>query len=297
MQKDYENTMPYNDGWRAKSGSLGFKMSNDYLFRALLQKDEESLKNLVSAFIGIAPEEIEDVTVTNPIVLGDSLVDIEIHLDVHVIIDNSRSMDLEMQTARHVGYVERSLLYLCRSFDSLHHGDDYQDTPGIWQISFCDFCLFPDRPEFYANYMMINVRDPKSLYSEKLRISNVDLTHIDLATEADVHAGLVDWARMFKAQTWEELKMLAQENKHIEQAVSSAWQLSEDERIREQMRRRDEDKRYWNSVLRRLEKAEQRAEETEQRAIEAEKQLIEKDEQLEEMSRTIEALKAQLDNK
>ena len=35
MKKDYENTMPYDDGWKKKSGPLGFRMCNDYLFPSI----------------------------------------------------------------------------------------------------------------------------------------------------------------------------------------------------------------------------------------------------------------------
>ena len=48
------------------------------------------------------------------------------------------------------------------------------------------------------------------------------------------------WAEMFKASTWEELKMIAAEDKTINKAVSGVWQLTEEERIREQCRAREE---------------------------------------------------------
>ena len=39
---------------------------------------------------------------------------------------------------------------------------------------------------------------------------------------------------------------LANKNNMIDKAVSSVWQLTEDEKIREQMRRREDNERYWN---------------------------------------------------
>ena len=60
-----------------------------------------------------------------------------------------------------------------------------------------------------------------------------------MATEEDRENGIDLWARIFKSKTWEDLKMIAEKDKAVDQAASSIWFLSEDYRIREQMWRRD----------------------------------------------------------
>ena len=40
MKKDYKHQIPYNGDWKKLTGPLPVKMTNDYLFRALLQADE-----------------------------------------------------------------------------------------------------------------------------------------------------------------------------------------------------------------------------------------------------------------
>ena len=304
MIKDYENTMPYDDGWKKKSGPLGFRMCNDYLFRAFLQRDEESLKALIASFLQTDAKNIGEVTVTNPIILGEEISDKELHLDVHVVMEQGLQIDFEMQLAQHTGWIERSVLYVCRCIDSLSHGDDYTEIPGVWQISFCNFTLFPEHPKFYSCYMMIDTENIDYVYSDKLRISNIDLTHIDLATERDKVSGVVKWARLFKAETWEELMILAEDDKTIDRAVSSAWQLTEDEKVFEQIRRREENERLWNATVRRVEEAERMAEkrikEAEEKAkkeaektIEEAKQALEKE--LLEKDKIIAKLKRKLD--
>ena len=294
MKKDYENTLPYDGGWKKKSGPLGFRMCNDYLFRAFLQRDEESLRALIASFLQTDADKIGEVTVINPIILGEEVSDKELHLDVHVVIEHGAQIDFEMQLAQHKGWIERSILYVCRCIDSLSHGDDYADVPGVWQISFCNFTLFPDHPAFYSSYMLINTENINYVYSDKLRISNIDLTHIDLADEKDREFGIVKWAQLFKAETWEELMMLAENDKTIDRAVSSAWQLTEDEKVFEQIRRREENERLWNSTVRRAEEAEKKAKEAEKKAEEAEKkvqsfekELIEKDKLIAELKRKL----------
>ena len=291
MKKDYENTLPYDDGWKKKSGPLGFRMCNDYLFRAFLQRDEESLKALIASFLQTDAKNIGEVTITNPIILGEEISDKELHLDVHVVLEQGLQIDFEMQLAQHIGWIERSVFYVCRCVDSLSHGDDYSEIPGIWQISFCNFTLFPEHPKFYSSYMLIDTENIDYIYTDKLRISNIDLTHIDLATEKDTVSGIVKWARLFKAETWEELMMLAEDDKTIDRAVSSAWQLTEDEKVFEQIRRREENEKLWNATVRRAEEAEKKAEEAEKNAQkkieEAEKKLIEKDRIIAELNKEL----------
>ena len=98
--------------------------------------------------------------------------------------------------------------------------------------------------------------------------------------------------------------MLAEDDKTIDRAVSSAWQLTEDEKVFEQIRRREENERLWNATVRRVEEAERMAEkrikEAEEKAkkeaektIEEAKQALEKE--LLEKDKIIAKLKRKLD--
>ena len=80
------------------------------------------------------------------------------------------------------------------------------------------------------------------------RIPSINLRATELASEEDRRNGLVLWARLFKAESWEELKMLAQENTVVDQTISSVWQLTQDRAIREQMQRREENELLWESM-------------------------------------------------
>ena len=54
--------------------------------------------------------------------------------------------------------------------------------------------------------------------------------------------------------------MIAEKNPEMEQTVSSMWQLSEDEKIREQMRRRRANERYHQRILDKVNRLEQETE-------------------------------------
>ena len=69
------------------------------------------------------------------------------------------------------------------------------------------------------------------IYSDKLTLSVLDLSRIDLATDEDTEYHVDYWAKLFKATTWEEIKMLAAKDQYIDEASKSIFQLSADEQI------------------------------------------------------------------
>ncbi len=83
--------------YRRASGPVAIKMTNDYLFKALMQKNKRVLKALICSLLHLKPKEVRSVTVTNPIILGESISDKDIILDVNVKFSNSKHINLEMQ--------------------------------------------------------------------------------------------------------------------------------------------------------------------------------------------------------
>lgn len=125
-----------------------------------------------------------------------------------------------MQVANEMNWPNHSILYLCRSFDNPKHGQDYRETMSAIHIGFLDYTLFEEYPEFYATYKLTNVKN-NHVYSDNFILSVVDLSRIDLATEEDKAYRIDYWAALFKAKTWEEIKMIAAKDKDIEEAAKT----------------------------------------------------------------------------
>ena len=263
------------------SGPLSIPMTNDYLFRALLQKNNRVLKGLVCSLLHLSPEEVRSVTITNPIVLGDAIDEKTFILDIRALLNDSTILNLEMQVINEHNWADRSLSYLCRDLDQLKHGDDYSQIQPVIQISFLNFTLFPDHPEFFATYKLLNVKN-HTLYSDKLQLSVVDLTKIQLATSEDKEYHIDYWATLFKCSTWEELTMLAENNEYLREATETVYEISQEEQIRMQCEAREDYNRRMLGIGRLL--AKQTRELKEQAAIIAEKDsaLAEKDSALAE---------------
>lgn len=238
------------------TGELCYKLTNDYLFRAMLQKNKKVLKGLICSIIGMDDEDVESVEILNPIELGNGIEAKDFILDIRVLLNSQDTINLEMQVLNLGNWTERSLAYMCRSFDNLNSGQDYSEVKPVIQVSFLDFTLFRDFPEFFSTYMFMNIRS-HIVYSDKLKMHVIDLNQIDKATDNDKEKGIHHWAKLFKAATWEEVKMLAVNNEYLKEAAETVYQLSAEEKIRMQCQAREDFYRQQKYIQFRLEKAEE----------------------------------------
>ena len=214
------------------TGIISHNMTNDYMFRYILQKNEKVLRGLISALLHLDPRNIQKITIQNPINLAEDIAAKDFIMDIKVLMNDHTLINLEMQVNNEHNWAERSLSYLCRTFDHLYQGQDYEEALPVHHIGFLDFSLFPDYPEFYATYQLLNIKN-HHLYSSKFSLSVIDLNQTKLATDEDKAYGIDYWARLFKAKTWEELKMLAKDNEYLDAAANSLFEANADWMVRE----------------------------------------------------------------
>ena len=217
--------------WNA-SGQIPYNMTNDYMFRAVLQSNNRVLRGLICSLLHLSEQKVISVEITNPIIK-------EFRLDINVNLNNRTLINLEMQIANKLNWRERSVMYLCRSFDHLSHGQNYSEAKSAIHIGFLDYTLFKERPEFYASYKLINVKN-RQKYSDSLTLNVVDLSRIDLATEEDKKYHIHEWALLFKSTTWEEIKMLASKDEYLQEASETMCRMSADDLVRKRCRDREE---------------------------------------------------------
>ena len=228
------------------TGPIDYNMTNDYMFRAILQKNNNVLKGLICSLLHLKPSEIKSIEIKNPIELGKAMDEKEFILDLKILLNNDTILNLEMQVQAQLYWDDRSLVYLCRSFDQLYSGEQYSAAKPAIHIGFLDFTPFKDNPEFYATYKLMNVKN-HNVYSDKFILSVVDLTKIELATEEDKQYQIDYWASLFKAKTWEELKMIAENNEFMQEATETLYALNADELIRQQCLAREDYYRTQNT--------------------------------------------------
>ena len=281
----------WNQEFLNVSGQVPYRMINDYLFRAVLQSNNKVLRGLICALLHLAEEEVFSVEITNPIVLGETVKNKEFRLDINVVLNNHTLINLEMQIANRLNWRERSVMYLCRSFDQLNHGQDYAEAKPVIHIGFLDYTLMEESPEFCASYKLINTKSYQK-YSDSLTLYVIDLSHIELATEEDKQYHIHEWAMLFKAATWEEVRMIASKDEYLNEAAQTMFRVSADDLIRKRCRDREEyyqDLRNYERVIAEKERSiEENERKREQDRLEHEQDLRNYERVIAEKERSIE---------
>ena len=234
-QQDTSNTVKYEEQF---TGKLPYTLTNDFFFKAFLQRNEDALRGLLCAILSMKTEEITDIVITNPIKEGEEIDDKKMILDVKVEVNHTQSINLEMQVENLGNWPERSLTYLCRMFDQLKSGEDYKTVKKTLHIGILDFTP-KDFPEIlYSSYFLY---DPKTghKYSDKFGIYLLQLNQLGKPEDEKNMPEIYYWARLFKATTWEEIRMLAEKNESIKKSIVTLKELTADEKAKMQMEARE----------------------------------------------------------
>lgn len=269
------------------TGELPYKLTNDFFFKAFLERNETALRGLLCALLSMKPEEIVSVTITNPIQPGDSVDDKNMILDVRVLLNNQEIINLEMQVINLYNWPERSLSYLCRMFDQLKRGEDYKIAKKTIHISITDFTPENFPKILYSNYYLYN---PKTMhkYSDKFGIYMLQLNQLGNPEDEKNMPDIYYWAQLFKASTWEEIQMLADKNQAIQESIVTIQELTADEKMQMQMEARERYRRDYEAaiefgrqqVLKQLAQKDEQLSQKDEQLSQKDKQLSRKDEQL-----------------
>lgn len=227
-----EITPALHQMFQQATGEIIYPATYNYMFQALFQENVEALTNLICSTLHWSRSKVKSIEITNPITLGKFIEGKTFILDIKVLLNDYTIVNLEMQLNNYHNWSERSLGYLCRNFDNLNKGDDYINTKRAIHIGFLDYTLFPDLPEFHAIYKMQNIKNHNN-YTDKFILHVIELNSIHLATEEDHECGIDKWASFFKAKTWEDIRMLVNQNPSLLSAAETLYQLNMNDQLRE----------------------------------------------------------------
>ncbi|MBQ8279925.1 MAG: Rpn family recombination-promoting nuclease/putative transposase [Roseburia sp.] len=161
-------------GYDEATGKIDYTFTNNYMFHVILQSNELVLKGLISSLLHLPFEEIMSVRIENPIELGVAINMKDFILDIRVLLNNNTTINLEMQVGNEHNWPDRSLSYLCRTYDQLCTGQEYELALPVIHIGILDFTLFPDSPEFYASYKLLNTKNHK-VFNDKFILNVLSL--------------------------------------------------------------------------------------------------------------------------
>ena len=226
-----------------------YGLTNDYMFRSVFQTSKEALKGLLSALLYIPEEEILSCEICNPIILGTAIDEKTCILDIRVVLNGNKQINLEMQMGSVENWTDRSVFYLCRMFTDMKKGLDYtQSRPSI-HIGIMMKSPIPEDAAFYNEYALKNRRTGYE-FTGKIALHVLDLSCLEQVPEEERNSALYYWACVFKAKTWKEVLAMTEQSESIKKAVVTLRELSEDEKIRLQCEARERYQMDWQSSMR-----------------------------------------------
>lgn len=228
------------------SGPLPYTLLNDLMFRIVFESNQDALKSLLCSLLHLKEDDIVQLEIKNPINLGRHIDEKTCIFDINILLNNKQQIHLELQVLSQPYWTERSLCYLCRNFGKLNAGEDYKQIKPLIQIDILDFELYKNSRKFYSVYHLADDQTGR-IYSDKLALHVLELNKEEFATEEDKTYHIDYWARLFKATTWEELKMLAQEHKSLQSTVKTIYHVNAEERLRDELFAREDQLRLQRS--------------------------------------------------
>ena len=108
-----------------------------------------------------------------------------------------------------------------------------------------DHSLFPDHKKFYNEY---SPRDKEGYpYTDKLKFLVMDLTQIEEASQEQKDQGLVEWAKAFRANSWEEVNDI--DNSGVKEAARTMQLIMSNPTEREMIRMRQDVENDWRTIV------------------------------------------------
>ena len=244
---------PLPPGFDTASGPLEYTLLNDLMFRIVFEANQEALKSLLCSLLHLKERDIVKLEIKNPIRLGKRVKEKNYIYDIYLLLNNQKKIHLELQVLRQDFWADRSLCYLCRDFGDLNAGDSYDQVKPLIQIDLLDFDLYKGSKEFYSVYHFANDKTGR-IYSSKIALHVLQLNKEEYATPEDKEHGIDYWSRLFKATTWEELKMLAQKQEQLQSVVETIYRVSADDATLEEIRAREDELRVQRTMQNQMER-------------------------------------------
>ena len=222
----------------AMHGEMEYTLMNDFLAKYGFQKDGYALRGFLAAVLKISVDEIVDIDIRNPIEPGDSVSDKDCILDIKVILNGEKYINIEIQNVFDTYWPERSLTYLCRNFNHLKQSEGYGKVKETIQLGILKKDAFRESDsrytgKLYAEYRLLEVTEHTE-YSSKFSLRVVSLKNL-VNSRPDKETNYNDiyyWAKLFNAETWEEFMEIAVNNGMMRSLAGTIRILSEEEKVK-----------------------------------------------------------------
>lgn len=227
--------------------NVELQLTNDYIFKRLFSKkgNEDILKDLLEGILEIP---IEKVEVMQEVEL--ERVDIKDKLgvlDIKAIINESTTVDIEMQIADEKNMIERTLFYWSGLYyTGLKRGQDYKLNNKVITINILMYNIF--KKENYHTIATIRDNENNEKITDRLEIHFIELPKF-LKSKEKGNKKLRQWLEFICNKRKGEVEMAVKENEKIAKANQEWEYLRGDEAEKRLAFLKEKWERDWNSNM------------------------------------------------
>ena len=210
----------------------------DIIFKRVFgnENNTEIIAGFISDMLDIPREKITKVVIKNVELPPEEIDQKFSRLDLNLYVDG-RKINIEMQINKESAYKERTLFYWAKLYsDDLDSGEDYSALSQTICVNIINFNLFDC--ENYHSHFMLKEKERDEIMTDKLAIHFFELKKVGKYKR---NKRMEDWLTLINAETEGDLMALQQSTSipEIQKTIVILRELSADEQIREEARRRE----------------------------------------------------------
>ena len=206
----------------------------DFVFKLLFGdvSHKERLISLISAVLDKPKEEFADITIVNTELPKLFAEDKKGVLDIRVMLQDKKQVNIEIQVLPLEFMPERTLYYWAKMYTSqLKEGYRYTELKKCITINIVDYEFLPEK-RMHTKYHLIEDRSGNCL-TDVIEVHFCELKKLRSGEEIiDADDPAVEWMRFLAARTKGEMEVVAKNNEEIKETLSYLEIISKDEQNR-----------------------------------------------------------------
>ncbi|MBD5143978.1 MAG: Rpn family recombination-promoting nuclease/putative transposase [Ruminococcus sp.] len=200
----------------------------DFAFKEIMA-NPKALKGFLSAVLNIPPESIKNTTLKNTNLRKTHEHEKQGILDVRLVMNNDKEIDIEIQLSYMAAWADRSVFYVAKMMtEQAEINKKYSNFKKCIGINILDFNYINQTENFHTVWH-IREDNENIKYTDILEWHVVELPKIPSITDG---TDLYKWVQFIKAEKKEEFEMIAQGNEYLESALDTLNIISQDEQKR-----------------------------------------------------------------
>ncbi|MDR1472491.1 MAG: Rpn family recombination-promoting nuclease/putative transposase [Synergistaceae bacterium] len=225
----------------SNSGQIGrdatprlLPLKNDLVFKLIFgdYRYIAAIRAFLIAAFDIPAEEYEGLEIIDPHLERDSPDDKLSILDVRVQLKNKKLISVEVQIRKTPFMAERVAFSTGRGLArQIGPGQDYAAIERVVTIVIADYDMIPGGKS-YRHVFRLYDKDNGVLLTDVMEIHTLELGKLPETAARTEEGELLDWLRLIRSESEEEIEMLATKTEEMKMTVGRLKTISADERTR-----------------------------------------------------------------